>query len=179
MKYHVPGLAPTDVRWRTHNTSKQFPAMHVKFSNIICTTTSKICGRDAIKTILSQKMYVWTWNASAAFCNRWSISSFCLPALSVDNIQPSQLLDSYFICRTQALMQNPRVTSECSLISLVWSEHTNYNNQIRWADIPCKRKPRHKTSQSTQSNASYTFALRIHNGLLANKYPTMLYRSAF
>ena len=62
---------------------------------------------------------------------------------------------------------------------LVWSEYTNYNNQIKKNDILCKRKPRHKASQSTQSNASYTFELRIHNGLFAKNIQQCLYQSAF
>ena len=143
MKYDMPGLAPTDVSWRTHSTSKQFPAMHVKFSHIICinwavpscktttgsTTTLKICGRDAIKTILSQGKYVWTWNASAAFCNPWSISSFCLTALSVDNI-PSQLLDFILHMSHASLDAKPAGHIRMFTDFLVWSEYTNYNNQI-------------------------------------------------
>ena len=35
-RYCTPRLVLIYVRWRTHNTSKQFPAMHVKFPNIIC-----------------------------------------------------------------------------------------------------------------------------------------------
>ena len=36
MKDCEPWLVPIHVTWRTRNTSKQFPAMHVKFSKIIC-----------------------------------------------------------------------------------------------------------------------------------------------
>lgn len=35
MKHGMPRLVPTDVGWRTHNTSKLFPAMDFKLSNII------------------------------------------------------------------------------------------------------------------------------------------------
>ena len=62
-----------------------------------------------------------------------------------------------------ALMQNSRLASECPLTCPVWCEYTTCNNQTKWADTPCNRKPRHKASQSTRSNA-----LRIHNGLMAN-----------
>ena len=106
MTYCMPWLVPIDVSWRTHITSEQFPAMHVKFSNIICKNfvvpsckTNHLCNHSIKRFqascrwnhFLSQRIHLW-WNARAAPCNR-SISSCRLPAFSVDNIQPSHLWD--------------------------------------------------------------------------------------
>ena len=184
MKYYMPGLAPTDVSWRTHNTSKQFPARHVKSSNIICinfavpsckattdsTTTLKICGRDAIKTILSQRMYVWTWNASAAFLQ--SVVNIVLLSDGIirgqHTAQPVIGLDTSYVARKPWRLTCGSHPNVHWCPCLVWIHQLQQPNYKKKTTSQTNRKPRHKASQFTQSNASYTFELRIHNGLFAN-----------
>ena len=108
MKYCMPWLVPINASWRTHNTSKQFPAMHVKFSKISCINfavpsckTNHRCNHSIKKLSVEMPLKPFCHRESicehgmhgATLCNRWSISSCRLPAFSVDNKQRSHLWD--------------------------------------------------------------------------------------